>query len=709
MVGERESTRRACACCMGIPMYLISVLLAGCFMFGISKADGLLDFPEHAACWNDAVRITLPQLPRNYSWQELYILNSEGERMDCEHVIDFQTLQVTAHKDCMNYQGSTHYLALQLVISTDVDSIKRSYNITCDDQQGDDPLPSLPQVNCTNDMLIAISRNLPAFDEGSRTVASTWYLEVTDPETQTTYRWTTADASEHGYKLLNDPVNGDLVIRVQFNGTGVEEIQEEGYSLYFADIALLYYLFNQRIQIDVQMICAPGPYACNGTHLTIVIPTFPGPLAAIAIDGMDIPMNQLIQNGITLEIVNGTKLYIEKGFLKKNKCLKQTTFVSSITLTFLYKKTAFPMVIYPECQCTVPATPVAVCNADGFMDVEVLATRTVPKVNLSTVRVRDAACLPYNKSSGKVTFHIPLDGCGTTIRYDGNNIVYENEVRALWVDLQESIIARESEFRMTVRCLYKGNAEVVVRAAVLTKEPPVSLARSDGPISLILNLFPDRSFTQAYSERQYPVVKLLRQPIFLEVQLLNRDDPNIELKLNDCWATSSRDPTSTPRWDLVVDGCDYQNDNSKTVFHPVDRQVQHPNYRKRFEVKTFTFVSGNAALSSLVYFHCTALICNILAPDSPLCSKMCPNSRRRREISDSSKGSLVSLLGPVIFQDSKLERNSEDPVTSILSDKFPAHLNEGALSIVVVVVVVLICFAVVSLVVLKFRPSKKFW
>ncbi|KAJ1140906.1 hypothetical protein NDU88_007243 [Pleurodeles waltl] len=698
----QDFTRCSCVFCMGMLKFLIRFLLAGYFTLGISNADVLLDFSGQAACWNDSVRITLPPLPKNYSWQQIYIINSEGEQMDCEHVVEFQTLQITAHKDCMNYQGSTPYLTLQLVINTDVDYIKRSYNITCDDQQGDEPFGSLPQVNCTNDMTIKITRILPAFDEESRIETSTWYLEVTDPVTQTTYRWTRADASKQGYKLLN-PGNDELLIRVQFNGTGVHKIKQEGHTLYLADVSLLYYYFNQRIRIDVQMICSPGPYTCNGTHLTIVIPTFPGILAAINIDEMNIPMNQLTQNGITLDMVNGTKLYIKKDFLMKNKCMyMQRTFLSSIKLTFLFKETALPMVIYPECQCTGPSPPVAACTADGFMDVEVLATRTVPKVNLNTVRVRDAACLPYNKSSGKVIFHIPLDGCGTTARYHGNSIVYENEVRALWVDLGQSMIARESEFRMTVRCLFKENGEAVVRAIVLTQEPPISLARSDGPISLMLNLFPDRSFTQAYSESQYPVTKILGQPIFLEVQLLNHHDPNIELKLNDCWATSSLDPTSKPRWDIIVDGCGYQHDNYKTVLHFVDRQVQYPTHRKRFEVKTFAFVSGNARLASLVYFHCTALICRLLDPDSPLCNKMCPNSRRRREIPASYEDNLVNLMGPVIFQESHLEKD-EDRVATVTPAKFPTHLNE----LTVPLVAIAICFAVLSVIVLKCRSSTK--
>lgn len=111
------------------------------------------------------------------------------------------------------------------------------------------------------------------------------------------------------------------------------------------------------------------------------------------------------------------------------------------------------------------------------MDFEILAESTTPLLDLDTLRLRDPVCRPAYKSplNDRVLFHVPLNGCGTRhwvsvwpglvgfrfgsaltnavihLQFDGEQIHYENEVRALWTDLPVGTISRDSE----LRCVWK--------------------------------------------------------------------------------------------------------------------------------------------------------------------------------------------------------------------------------------------------------------
>lgn len=62
------------------------------------------------------------------------------------------------------------------------------------------------------------------------------------------------------------------------------------------------------------------------------------------------------------------------------------------------------------------------------------------------------------------------------------------------------------------------------------------------------------AFTSFYTEADYPVVKVLRDRVYVEIRLLERTDPSLVLTLGHCWTTTTPNPYSLPQWDLLVDG-----------------------------------------------------------------------------------------------------------------------------------------------------------
>lgn len=64
----------------------------------------------------------------------------------------------------------------------------------------------------------------------------------------------------------------------------------------------------------------------------------------------------------------------------------------------------------------------------------------------------------------------------------------------------------------------------------------------------------DVAFFSYYEDGDYPVTKVLQDPVYVEVRLLERTDPNLHLNLGNCWATTGPDPYINPRWDLINQG-----------------------------------------------------------------------------------------------------------------------------------------------------------
>lgn len=128
------------------------------------------------------------------------------------------------------------------------------------------------------------------------------------------------------------------------------------------------------------------------------------------------------------------------------------------------------------------------------------------------------------------------------------------------------------------------------------------------------------AYSSFYAPSDYPITKVLREPVYVEVRILARSDPNIILNLEHCWATSNPNPDSLPQWDLLFNGyikairynfvqflyfvlrwillgcrCPYHDDKFLTTVVPVDGSsgLQYPTHHKRFVIKMFTFVDPN--------------------------------------------------------------------------------------------------------------------
>ncbi|XP_077053912.1 zona pellucida sperm-binding protein 4-like [Siphateles boraxobius] len=314
-------------------------------------------------------------------------------------------------------------------------------------------------------------------------------------------------------------------------------------------------------------------------------------------------------------------------------------------------------------QCYYGKAVTVQCIRDGQFVVVVARDVTLPRLSLDSVRLlggNDPACSPVGSTPFFAIYQFPVTACGTSMMEDSGYVVYENRMTSSYEVGMGPLgsITRDSHFELLFQCRYSGTSVEALVVEVNTVPPPPPVA-APGPLRVELRLANgqcvtkgcaegDEAYTSYYSDADYPVTKVLREPVYVEVRILERTDPNIVLMLGHCWATSTPSPLSLPQWDLLVDGCPYQDDRYLTTLVPVagSSSLQFPTHYKRFVVKMFTFVdpASLAPLQETVFIHCSTEVCH---PSSGSCQQSCSRQRRDVRLNTTTSGQTVVSSGEV--------------------------------------------------------------
>nr|BAJ07537.1 choriogenin H minor [Fundulus heteroclitus] len=305
------------------------------------------------------------------------------------------------------------------------------------------------------------------------------------------------------------------------------------------------------------------------------------------------------------------------------------------------------------------------CTKDGQFIIVVARDATLPHIDLESISLLGGGpnCGPVGTTSAFAIYQFPVTACGTIMTEEPGVIIYENRMSSSYEVAvgPYGAITRDSQYELFVQCRYIGTSIEALVIEVGLLPPPPGVA-APGPLRVELRLGNGEcavkgcteeqvAYTSYYTDADYPVTKILRDPVYVEVRILERTDPNIVLTLGRCWATASPFPQSLPQWDLLINGCPYQDDRYRTNLIPVDSSsgLLFPTHYRRFVFKMFTFVSGGGGASDAtkktpsdpswnplhekVYIHCDAAVCQPSMTNS--CEPSC--GRKKREISGSTK------------------------------------------------------------------------
>ncbi|XP_034953223.1 uncharacterized protein LOC118075386 isoform X1 [Zootoca vivipara] len=297
--------------------------------------------------------------------------------------------------------------------------------------------------------------------------------------------------------------------------------------------------------------------------------------------------------------------------------------------------------------CSFSTEDLIDCLANGTMRISALKLVGTPDLVPSGLVLRDRRCRPVSVTEEGATFIFNVTSCGTTRKFEGATMSYENEVLYFLTGQAAPI------YQLKCACRYFIGDTLLFQYSPI-EAPLPSILPGLGVLVLALKLARDKSYSSFYQDMEHPVTRYLREPLHFQVELLYSQDPQLELFLEDCWATASSDRNSLPQWNIVMDSCENTEDSHQTTFHGVtEDSVPFPTHLKRFEVKMFTFMVDNQALQEQIYFHCSAIICDSsqLAMDT-FCARRCiPRRQRVGRSIDSTRGRQVHVSSrPVVIR-----------------------------------------------------------
>ncbi|XP_057287862.1 uncharacterized protein LOC130611276 isoform X4 [Pezoporus wallicus] len=219
-------------------------------------------------------------------------------------------------------------------------------------------------------------------------------------------------------------------------------------------------------------------------------------------------------------------------------------------------------------RCSFNSSEFIVCHPDGTIMVSA-QMKTVPAIDMSKTKLRDSSCKPREHDERHAFFKFHVTTCGTSARFEGDHIIYENEISYEKETLPEQsipTITRDPDYRLTVLCYYRAKETIVLGAFASdpSTSPPFGsgtmIPRSNVAVhrrirqalNVVSRVSKDESFMEFY-EPNMTILKQHVEPVFLEVELKDKS-PDTELYLENCWVTGSLDSNSSPRWNITVDG-----------------------------------------------------------------------------------------------------------------------------------------------------------
>ncbi|TRZ03581.1 hypothetical protein DNTS_013496 [Danionella cerebrum] len=109
--------------------------------------------------------------------------------------------------------------------------------------------------------------------------------------------------------------------------------------------------------------------------------------------------------------------------------------------------------------CVFPVKELLVCLPDGRVVVMVDTSGISPPVNPNHTALLDPSCRPQETDQSRALYSFSIDSCGTVAKYDGNHVIYTNEVRNIFPlsPHLRPLSHLHSHYRVPIGCVHPKN------------------------------------------------------------------------------------------------------------------------------------------------------------------------------------------------------------------------------------------------------------
>ncbi|XP_019622322.1 PREDICTED: ZP domain-containing protein-like [Branchiostoma belcheri] len=255
----------------------------------------------------------------------------------------------------------------------------------------------------------------------------------------------------------------------------------------------------------------------------------------------------------------------------------------------------------------------------------------LPAVNVENLHLLDPDCgATEDEDEDVFKLETHLQECGTRQETSGDDkFIFSNEVIANQVT-QANGAVRNQPVNLPFQCEFLRQHVVSQGNDIMYNipSPRLQIIDANNSFTMEMHMYTSEDFSATYKSSDFPLQVSPSDRLHFGLSVASSLD-NLELFARDCVSTPTTDPDDSPRVSIIADGC------------RVDETLQKDNDLSNdkalyYSVAAFTF--PNALDPSLVYFHCTMMICFKDDPDSR-CKQGCiPPARRRRAVSDGTEG-----------------------------------------------------------------------